>query len=489
MFVLQNAPLPPSLGSELALSPLDFEGSGSKFDLTLSIQQGPDGLRGWVEFSTDLFDASTIARFVGHFQAVLEAATTDPHQPVAALPILGSQSTLDRRALPATDCAPFEVETPLIAPRDTLELELTRIWEHVLQTGPVGVRDNFFVLGGHSLSAVRLMAGVQERLGRTLPLSALFQGATVEEMARRLREQPGSPPWSPLVAIQPAGSRRPFFCVHPAGGTVLCYAGLARLLGPDQPFYGLEARGAENGQAPHARVEDMAALYLAALRGVQPAGPYRLGGWSFGGFVAFEMAQTLVREGEQVDLLVLIDTLARPVTGRGEALDDLPFLLSFVRGLDLAASPDALRRLDPDQQLHRVVELARDAGVIPPGFGAAHLRRWLGVARAHAQAASRYAPRRYPGRITVFRAGERLPERDGSDPSDVLRDPTLGWGELCAAAVEVHEMPGHHDSMHREPHVRALADRLSRCLLAGDRRPAGSRRSVEPHHTDERQTP
>ncbi len=167
--------------------------------------------------------------------------------------------------------------------------------------------DNFFELGGHSLLAVRLFAVIEKRLGNKLPLTAVFRGATVEDLAGVLRRQATPGPQSSLVAIQPGGSKRPLFLVHPAGGHVFPYIHLAQFLGPDQPCYGLQARGVEDGQDPHTRIEDMAAYYIQAMQTVQPTGPYLLGGWSMGGVVAFEMAQQLHAQGQHVALLAILD--------------------------------------------------------------------------------------------------------------------------------------------------------------------------------------
>ena len=223
-----------------------------------------------------------------------------------ALPVTPN-GKVDRRALPAPDRSRPELEKAFVAPRDDLELQLAHIWEEVLGVRPVGARDNFFELGGHSLLAVRLFALIEKRLGKTLPLTTVFQGATVEHLAGILRQQPTPGPQSSLVAIQPGGSKRPLFLVHPAGGHVFPYIHLAQFLGPDQPCYGLQARGVEDGQDPHTRIEDMAAYYIQALQTVQPTGPYLLGGWSMGGVVAFEMAQQLHAQGQRVALLVLLD--------------------------------------------------------------------------------------------------------------------------------------------------------------------------------------
>ncbi|HEY8204732.1 MAG TPA: amino acid adenylation domain-containing protein [Pyrinomonadaceae bacterium] len=161
---------------------------------------------------------------------------------LASMP-LSPNGKIDRRALPASEATDTAVTSKFVAPGDELELKLTKIWEKVLPVSPIGVNDNFFDLGGHSLLAVHLFALIEKAFGRNLPLATLFQAPTVKQLARVLRDEGWPAPWSSLVVIQSGGTRRPFFCVHAVGGNVLEYHDLARNLGPDQPFYGFQAKG------------------------------------------------------------------------------------------------------------------------------------------------------------------------------------------------------------------------------------------------------
>jgi len=226
--------------------------------------------------------------------------------PLEAMPLM-LNGKIDRRALPAPERIRPELEKAFVAPRDALEVQLTHLWEEILNVKPVGVRDNFFELGGHSLAAVRLFALIESRLGKRLPLAAVFQAATIEHLATIFRQHVTSAAQSSLVAIQSGGSKRPLFLIHPAGGHVFPYVHLAQCLGLDQPCYGLQAKGLEEGQELHTRIEDMATYYIKALQTVQPEGPYTLGGWSMGGVVAFEMAQQLHAQGQRVAFLALLD--------------------------------------------------------------------------------------------------------------------------------------------------------------------------------------
>jgi amino acid adenylation domain-containing protein len=206
---------------------------------------------------------------------------------------------VDRRALPAPDLR-LSMKANYVPPRDTIELQLAQIWEEVLDVRPIGVRDNFFDFGGHSLLAISLMTRIQQQFGKNLSLATLFQNPTVDQLATILRSSTGSHTSAIVVTLQPGGSQQPFFCVHPGQGTVLAYVDLARCLGSEQPFYGLESLGLYEENKPYSSVEEMATHYIEAMRTIQPQGPYNLGGWSFGGLVAFEMAQQLALQGQEV---------------------------------------------------------------------------------------------------------------------------------------------------------------------------------------------
>jgi thioesterase domain-containing protein/acyl carrier protein len=372
---------------------------------------------------------------------------------------------LDRRALPAPRRTRAESKNDFVAPRDITELQLCRIWEELLGVEPVDVRDNFFELGGHSLLAVRLIARVEQATGRTIPLSTLFTAPTVESLADVLRGLEKNTARSPLVAIQPHGTLKPFFCIHAAGGNVFSYVHLAQRLGREQPFYGLEARGADGEQEPLTRVEEMAAAYVEAIRAVEPRGPYLLGGWSLGGVIAFEMARQLQAHGEAVNRLVLFDSVAPGFVKRLEEDDDLALLAGFAAHLGLsfngaAPPPDNFPRLGLTGQLAYLLEQLKHAKTLPPDFDEEHFRRLLHVYGNNVRAVKSYLPEPLPV-PTVLLCSEQT-----STDEIATADPTLGWRLLTTEKLTLEVVAGDHFSMLREPHVSLLAVRLKEILDA-----------------------
>ena len=363
---------------------------------------------------------------------------------------LAPSGKIDRRALAALGLS-LPRRGGAAGPRDLVELRLVRLWQEVLAIPSVGVDEDFFALGGHSLLAVRLMTAIERETGVRPPLSTLFQAGTIRALARVLRREPGTEPARSLVAVRPHGSRPPVFWIHPAGGGVLCYAGLLQRLDADRPFYALQSKGL-NAVGPWATdLPSMAAAYLEEVRALQPSGPYQLGGWSLGGLIAFEMARQLQQEGREIEPLLLLDTHLPDSGLDPERMSPRQLLAALA--LQLGIEPNGLaaeqEKLDGDAagQLQPLLERAHDLGAVPVDFGLADLRRIHGVFLANLRAAASYRPQPLEGRIVLFRAGPR-----GVDP--VL------WQPLAGGGLEVVNAPGDHYSMLREPHLDPLVSQL-----------------------------
>jgi amino acid adenylation domain-containing protein len=345
---------------------------------------------------------------------------------------------VDRRALAdlPVNSIPAENSAPA---SDAVEAQLMHMWEEVIGRTPIGIRENFFELGGHSLIAVRLMRRIEQGFGRRLPLATLLEAPTIEQLAVILRQDRWNPQFPLIVPIQPQGSRPPFFCVHGLGGAVLRFQELARHMAPDQPFYGIQPQGMDGGAPVLGSVEEMAACYIAEMRKFQPEGPYYIGGYSFGGLVAFEMARQLRDTGQEVGFLGLLDTYPGQAKSKTALLSTL-LKLSFA------------------QQIAYVRQRVKRYGKgIRRRWDALFLPKPLKQVRSIlARAELSYQPRTYLGPGTWFRAGERgLRGLDNSDAN---------WSRWIAGGVEIHEFEGDHGSILKEPMVSMLARKLRRCL-------------------------
>jgi thioesterase domain-containing protein/acyl carrier protein len=357
------------------------------------------------------------------------------------------------------------------APETDSEMFLARAWSELLGIRQIGVNDDFFQLGGHSLHAVRLFVAVRKQFGISLPLSTLFERSSIRPLAVLLDSQ--SPlkrtaandqdghveapaaasrtEYSSLVPIQPIGGGAAFYCAAGMGGNPLNLRALALQMGIEQPFYGLQPQGLDGISKLHRTVPEMAAHYIAEIRRKQPNGPYYIGGYSGGGVVAFEMAKQLVGQGERIGALVFLDSVAPGV--------ELPSIAG---------------------KLGKHAEGFRDEGVryiVKAGLGAWKRRveavatlmrkplrrlfpyhyRLENIADTWNEACAAYEPTPYAGDAMLFRASIGFVLG-----FDIGR--TNGWERWILGDVEINGCPGDHASMCEQPHVRVLARRLKSYL-------------------------
>ncbi len=371
---------------------------------------------------------------------------------------LDANHKLDRSRLPVPSGARPELKSQYIAPRDGMELQLVRVWEELLDVRPIGVTDNFFDLGGHSLMALRLLVNVKQLLGQSLPLPALFERPTVEHLAAVARSQAHSE--RRLVPLWNAPHRLALFLVHPGGGMLWNYSPLVRHLAAPVPIHGLAARGIDGVEPPHDDLETMAADYVAEIRAFQPEGPYLLAGHSLGGAVAYEMARQLTEAGEEVPLLAILDTVSPALRAAedGEVKDDdTRRLMDMVAAIEaFAGNPtglryEALRPLGAEAQIKQVVEALQATDALPPGENISLIANLMQVGKAHVCARRAYRAPRSAVPITLFRATK----------TDIQED-TLGWAASCSGPIQTHWVPGDHITMMSEPHVQSLARELAR---------------------------
>ncbi|MEA5567017.1 amino acid adenylation domain-containing protein [Anabaena sp. UHCC 0399] len=372
---------------------------------------------------------------------------------------------VDRKALPQPDISHFSENNDFAAPRNQVEAQLVKIWSEILNLPQIGVKDNFFALGGDSLKALHLISRIEQHFSKEIPLATLLTNPLITDLAIVIQDSNNQIRHSPLVPIQPQGKKQPFFCIHPAGGHVLCYFKLAHYIGNEQPCYGLQAQGFYGEEEPLTRIEDMASLYVKTIREFQPQGPYQVGGWSFGGVVAYEVAQQLKRQGQEVSLLAILDSYVPILLDKQKPIDDVYLVGVLSRvfggmfGQDNLVTLDEIQDLSLEAKINYIIDKARQAKIFPPGVERQNNRRILDVLVGTLKATYAYKRQPYPGKVTVFRAREK---------HIMAADPTLVWVELfsvmAADEINIIDVPGNHYSFVLEPHVPVLAQRLKACM-------------------------
>ena len=343
--------------------------------------------------------------------------------------------------------------------KDNVEGVLSDWWQELLNLEQVDLDDDFFDLGGHSLVGLQLFGKIRSTYGLNLGLATLFEARTIRELSGLIREagrsdQQKPKPWSPIVPIQPKGTRPPLYVISGIGGNVIKFHTLAFHLGEDQPIYGLLPRGLDGKNSLLTRIEDMAAYYVEAIRSMQPEGPYSLVGYSFGGLVAFEVAQQIVAQGGQVQFLGLFDSVEWHYADRvnkslrpSERMDVLKeHMNAMVFGSDRFAYSKKLLNGKISRLKYRFLQsLGRP---LPQNVG--------DLEEVNSFAATKYVPKVYHGKLTLFRSMKRVVQQ-GSDEY-------LGWKEFAGAGVEVHHIPSTHFDILQEPGVSVIAEKLRTCL-------------------------
>ncbi|WP_310482655.1 amino acid adenylation domain-containing protein [Chamaesiphon sp. VAR_48_metabat_403] len=393
---------------------------------------------------------------IDDLRSFLKTKLTDYAVPSAfeiltALP-LTPNNKLDRKRLPE----PSYRRSSVVAPRDALELQLTQIWEKALGVQPIGITDNFFDLGGHSLIALQVFAQIEQVWNKRLSWGILFESATIAQIADLIRHDTVSTDWSPLILLRSGNSKPPLFCLHALGGTLFGYYDLVRRLGEDRPIYGLQSQGIDGKQQPLERIEDMASYFIRSIQTVQTQGPYFLLGYSFGGLVAFEIARQLAELGERVEFLGLVD-IRSPIVPK-DTMSIKKWLNFHVSELKKLQFKDRVRYFT-DKIAHRVLIKTKGYAEEYKNMMTKKLSTFemfkpelLNVLESNLQAVKNYSPQAYQGRATLFWCEYQSLYID--------KYPDLGWGTLVSGGVDTVFIPGEHLSLLEEPHVRVFAEKL-----------------------------
>ena len=335
---------------------------------------------------------------------------------------LTANGKIDRRALPAPTAQTSALKAEHVAPRNNIERMLASIWGRVLNASDIGIHDDFFDLGGHSLIGIQLLGQVEQQFNKTLPLKSLFEAPTIAQFAELLKGEGAAHDWKNLSLVQPEGDGLPLFCVH--GDEASHF--IPKYLGNTRPFYAFFHQGEDGKRIEHTSVESIAAHFIREMKQARPKGPYLLTGYSFGGIVAYEMAQQLTAAGDEVPLLAVFDTYAPGLHPEAIKADAKPW-----DGLKKAVLRGIVKRA-----LH-------GNGPVPARWRNFH------ITDTYDRAVKSYVPSPYNGKLTVIKAAQSWGPKE------------MGWEKLAKGGIDVVLVPGDHYSLIKEPHVKELTRELA----------------------------
>jgi thioesterase domain-containing protein len=377
-----------------------------------------------------------------------------------AIPITPNGKT-DRKALPKPDYTVVTGTGSYTAPRTDIEKLVAEVWQELMGIPKISIFENFFDIGGRSLVAVQIMARIEKLTGKRLPLATLFEHSTIEKLALRINVDAKSITWESLVPIKPAGTKMPLYIVHGAGLNVLLFNALAMNMDDDQPVYGLQARGLNGVDEPLDVMEDIAANYIAEIIAQNPEGPYAFAGYSLGGTIAYEMARQMVAMGKDVKLLAVFDTYAKQTDQfdpfvkkifNRVSLLIMQFLYSFVL---FANDPKRTIEYKSTVIKRRIIRLfwkVKGTEEKREGFFAYDNE----IDEASARAKRNYYQKPLNITVDLFRAKKK---------TFYMADfKYLGWRKFALKGVNVHNIPGEHNTIFAPPHDKEFAVELQKCL-------------------------
>ena len=480
LFLFENYPIDTSLQQDDDfLRLIDVEG-GIETNYSLTIISAPGTkLQLHASFDPDKFSVDAVNSVLDDLCMVLRQILDDPQVLVNTLLQCSGVPVIQQVNLNSQ--ASLQSYTPL-NPRSPVELQILEIWERMLNVKGIGVRDNFFTLGGNSLMLLSMVNQVQNIFNQPISIAALFPETTIEAMACLLETKVQSE-WSALIPLQEQGSKPPFFCVHPVYGSALCYLPLMISWDKEQPFYGIQAHGL-NGSPPLTTVEAMAQSYVAELQHIQPQGPYFLGGHCSGALVAFEMARQLRAANHEVALLTLMDA-PPPIPGVTDvAVSKTMELLALAEVVELFygqslhlpepmqdSSSDIVSLLEAwplEQQLNYLAQEMKRVGFLPQSATVNELKTILDVVVAIRSAYNQYRPQPLTDVPAIVLRALEVPDLLDPQLKKVYTQSSLGWEALLPSMLTTADVPGNHVTMLTYPHSQVLVDVLHNALLQAE---------------------
>lgn len=374
---------------------------------------------------------------------------------------LTPNNKIDRKALPEPEML---VSSAIFAlPQTDLEKLVAAIWCKVLGRSAISIYDNFFEIGGHSLSAVKIMSMLEKETGKRLPLASLFEHSDIQSLSLLLQKDDDAFAWNSLVPIKATGNKVPVYIIHGTGSNILNFSSFAFYMDPDQPIYGLQAKGLNGSDEPLDNIEEIAAHYLTEVIKHNADGPYALAGYSFGGYVAIEMARQLRLMGKEVKMLGMIDTNAVEHIPDTNVLQKVStkIIRQFKKSAWIASSLITEPKATINYQLsfisNKLKSISIYLGLLKEEETAEEYSLKLKhISEQNDTAYNNYRLKPFDGTIDLFKAKKRVYFVDDFN--------FLGWKKYALKGVKIYEVPGDHKTMLESPNDRTFAKLLQTCL-------------------------
>lgn len=378
---------------------------------------------------------------------------------------LNPNGKVDRKRLPK-----FSIENiqnkQLVKPRNEVEGQLLALWKDVLGHESISIDDDFYDIGGHSLMAMKLVGRINDTFELTITNQFIFTNTTIELMAAAINDNNFGTDDSIIVPLNSGNSDvSPLHLLHPIGGTVHCYMALNQYLNKDIPVYAYQSPGIKDADEIEVGIEAIASKYVEKILLNQSEGPFRLGGWCFGGVLAYEAASQLQSLGHEIEMIHVFDTRAPIVANHPSDGDDATLLSWFARDLAVPHNKvldipvEVLREIDPEEQFEYVLDRARDIGVVDAETDVEGLLNFFQVYIANGMALQMYEEKSYELDVCLYRAD--------SEPEDYGE--YLGWDQILSRQFTVVDIPGDHNSIMYKPNVEAIARHLNQSLITSQK--------------------
>ncbi len=462
LFVLQDSvqklePLP-----GISASPVSIDQHFDYVDLFIEFIETANKLTCTLSFKTALFDSGVIQLFIKNFLATLSHVVNNPILRLSELP---------RFDMPAIDLGisdgneTAKNERPFTAPRDEVESQLASIWGNLLNYEPVSVHDDFFEVGGHSLLAIRFFDQIENITGNRMPLALLFEAPTIAELAAVIQDDAWEAKKSSIVALtnpknQQETTQQPFYCVIPPGDELLIFNDLAKEMGDERPFLGLQY--GVHDETPYTTVEGMAAYFVEQIISQDSREPYLLGGYCFGGLIAYEMAQQLTAQGHQVSLVALIDSNVPGAVVQIQNNTVSKAILERLIGIKQNGIKQELDYIVKRLTTIWHINIWQPIWYATHKYYAKHNRHWPKIMRnfflINNNAIEKYQVKPYDGTVVLLQAEKRH--------NDYQYQPHLGWEKYVTGEFTDYFVPGNHELLFRKPNVQILAEKLKAAITA-----------------------